>query len=79
MKFSIVAALATTAVAQWQPWDPTCLNQTDVDNLIAKEIIYLQHPDVAAARAIAYSIFTPDIVEYGDSINSLRGQPVSQL
>jgi hypothetical protein len=50
-----------------------------VEESIAKQIVYLQHlPGTEeAALAAAYEVFAPNIVEYGDSINSLRGAPVS--
>lgn len=80
MKFSIaaVATLATAAVADWAPWGGNnCLNNATVEYLISSEILYLQHNNLTQAREVAYSIFTPDIQEFGDSINSLRYEPVS--
>lgn len=82
MKFSAVVAplaFATTAIAGWGGWDPTCLKDADVQSIISREIIYLEHKNMTAARAAAQSLFTPDFNEYGDSINSLRGAPVSHI
>lgn len=79
MKFSGFLApltLASTALAQWKQQDNSCLTDAEAQYLIDQAIIVLKHVDIANARAVAYSIFAPDIVEYGDSINSLRGAPV---
>lgn len=82
MKFfaAVAATLATTAFGQWcnQPAEG-CLTQAQVDYLISQEILYLQHPNITQAREVAYEIFTPDVMEYGDSINSLRNETVSSL
>lgn len=79
--------LATTTLAaptpgNWKDWkapDNKCVSREYVEEVLAKEIIFLQHlPGTQdASRAAAFEIFDPAIVEYGDSINSLRGDPVS--
>lgn len=82
MKFSAIVAplaFATSAVATWGGWNPTCLNDADVQSIISREIVYLEHKNLTAAKAAAASLFTPDFNEYGDSINSLRGAPVSDI
>lgn len=72
-------ALAALGVqADWQPWGSDgCLTTAQVNYIVANSITFLSHEDVAAANASAQAIFAPDIVEFGDSINSLRGDAVS--
>lgn len=77
MKFSAIVAAATLAIGAVADSWSNCLSDAQVQDLINKEILYLQHNDIEQAREIANSIFTPDVMEYGDSINSLRYQPVS--
>lgn len=77
MKFfslAAVAALASTATA-WKHGN--CLTDAGLQRIIDNSIIFLQHFDVAAANATAYATFASTIMETGDSINSLRGDPVS--
>ena len=78
MKFASFATLATLATSvsagKWKDW---CLTDAALQRIIDNSIIFLQHFDVAAANATAYATFAPDITETGDSINSLRGDPVS--
>lgn len=76
------AALAAPAPSDWNDWnarDKKCVSREYVEEVVAKEIIFLQHlvGTEEASRAAAFEIFDPAIVEYGDSINSLRGDPVS--
>jgi len=74
--------LAAPAPGNWKDWnapDVKCVSREYVEGILAKAIIFLQHlPGTeAASSAAAFEIFDPAIVEYGDSINSLRGDPVS--
>jgi len=74
--------LAAPAPGNWKDWnapDGECVSREYVEEVLAKEIIFLQHlPGTEeASSAAAFEIFDPAIVEYGDSINSLRGDPVS--
>lgn len=62
----------------WQGWNDGCYSRSYIEGLVAQEIVYLQHLDLAAANAAALAIFDPSIAEFGDSINSLRGDPVSR-
>ena len=76
MKFSALLALPAIATAlsvrnNWK--DNNCLTDADAAYLISQSTVYLEHHDVAAAKAAAYSIFTEDIAEFGDSINALKG------
>lgn len=70
----LVSAVALKR-GDWQ--DSSCLTDADAQYLISQSIVFLEHKDVPAAKAAAYTIFTEDIQEFGDSINSLRGDPVS--
>lgn len=85
MKFAaVLASLAVLATAAPAPGgletrggDKGCVSREHVQYLVDQETIFLQHTDLAAARAAADAIFAADIEEYGDSINSLRQAPVS--
>lgn len=78
---SITALLWSVAAAPnpdgWQNWNDGCYSRDYIEGLVAQEITYLMHTDLAAANAAALNIFAPDIAEFGDSINSLRMAPVS--
>jgi len=74
-------ALAAPAPGQWNNWkapNDNCVSREHVEETIEKAIVFLQHlPGTeTASTAAAEAIFDPAIVEYGDSINSLRGDPV---
>lgn len=85
-------ALAATALAapgngNWKNWknskdckaaNDDCVSRDHVEETIEKAIVFLQHlPGTEeASRAAAEAIFDPKVVEYGDSINSLRGDAV---
>jgi len=78
----IGAALAAPTLGNWKDRrtsDKKCVSREYVEDVVAKSIIFLQHLEGTeeASQAAAYEIFDPAIVEYGDSINSLRGDPVS--
>ena len=53
-----------------------CLTQTDADEIVAKFISLLEHPDVAAANATAQALIGDTFFEKSDSINMLAGHPV---
>ena len=74
-----LAAIAAPAPGDWGKWNNGCASREYIQYLVDQEIVYLQHLDVAAGRAAGEAIFAADIVEYGDSINSLRQAPVSLL
>lgn len=72
-----VASVPTPASAmQAREWN-NCFSRDYILGLIEQERIFEMHTDVAAAVAAGNAIFDPAFVEYGDSINSLRGAPVS--
>lgn len=83
MKFlATLALLATSALAaplvaergsSWQG----CFSRDYIQGLVDQEIIFLYHNNVTEAIAVGYKIFDANIAEFGDSINSLRGAPVS--
>jgi hypothetical protein len=82
MKFSSIAALtgliASVVAAPHQDWQPAgCLTDARFQQLIDGFIIFLEHTNVPLANSTAQAIFAPTIMEVGDSINSLRGDPVS--
>ena len=72
--FAAVSALLLSLSSAVSAW--TCLSDDDAQYIVNQSIIFLQHTDVDQARAIAYDLFAPDLMEYGDSINALRGDPV---
>jgi hypothetical protein len=75
---ALLALPLAAAVAVPGGWkDNNCLTDADAQYIISQSTVFLEHKDVAAAKAAAYSIFTEDIQEFGDSINSLRGDAVS--
>jgi hypothetical protein len=55
------------------------LTQADADDIVAKFISILDHPDVAAANATAQALIGPNFFEKSDSINMLAGHPVRRL
>lgn len=74
-------ALAAPAPGQWKNWkapNDNCVSREYVEETIEKAIVFLQHlPGTeTASQAAAEAVFDPAIVEYGDSINSLRGDAV---
>ncbi len=92
MKFSSVlasVAFASSALAlpgNWNDWVKggplcppanNCLTQGDADDIVAKFVSLLDHPDVNAANATAQALLGPDFYEKSDSINMLAGHPVS--
>ena len=67
MKFTSILALLPLAAA----WN--CLTDADAESIVSRSIIFLEHHDIALANATAQGLFAEDIQEFGDSINSLRG------
>ncbi|ETN40901.1 uncharacterized protein HMPREF1541_05181 [Cyphellophora europaea CBS 101466] len=72
--FTTLAALAFCTSSFVSAW--SCLSDDDAQDIVNKSIIFLQHEDPEEARAIAYELFAPNITQYGDSINYLRGAPL---
>lgn len=85
MKFLITSLLAAAALTSASPvtrqtiegFPPNCLSYARAQYIIEREIAYLRKADLADARAAGEELFAADFVQYGDSINSLRGDPVS--
>ena len=69
---STLLILTSSLVGAW-----SCLSDEDAQGIVDKSIIFLQHRDLDEARRVAYDLFHPNITQYGDSINFLRGAPVS--
>lgn len=73
------AQAAPNSHDSWGGWNGKCLTSAQAQSIVDRSIIYLMHTDVAAAVAAGNSLFADDITEFGDSINSLRGDAVSFL
>ena len=72
MHFSTLLTLAAAPlISAW-----SCLSDADAQDIVDKSIIFLQHRNITEARAVATELFDPDIVQYGDSINILRADPL---
>lgn len=67
--------LLSPAVLAWHKYCP--LTDQRAQEIADGSAIYISHTDVALANATAQTLFAPNIVEFGDSINSLRGDAVS--
>ncbi|KAI1625335.1 hypothetical protein EDD37DRAFT_629358 [Exophiala viscosa] len=74
MKLSAIVACAGLLIGSTQAW--TCLSQADANDIAARSTIFLQHLNVTQANETAQGLFADGIVEYGDSINSLKGDPL---
>jgi hypothetical protein len=84
MRFASIAAVtglvASVVAVPYKDWQPAgCLTDARFQQLIDGFIIFLEHTNVPLANATAQAIFAPNIMEVGDSINSLRGDPVSDF
>lgn len=82
MKFATIFALATAVVALPSPQLPppsTCLTNERAHYIVERERVYLQKANITDARLAGEELFAADFVQYGDSINSLRGDPVSLI
>lgn len=78
MKLTILFTLATTVTALPKRSTPsTCLTHERAHYIVERERVYLQKANLTDARAAGEELFAADFVQYGDSINSLRGDPVS--
>lgn len=81
LKATFLALLGSTAaipVPRNHRRTEHCVSRAYVEGVVAKQIIFLQHlPGTEEeSRAAALEIFDPNVQEYGDSINSLRGDAV---
>ena len=75
LKLAVSLLFSTsTVVSAWQ-----CLSDADAKKLIDNSVDLLEHPDPEAAAAASYADLSPNIVQYGDSINVLYGDPVRNL
>lgn len=78
--FQLAAALlfsTSTVVSAWQ-----CLSDANAAKIVNDSVALLLHStpeQTAYARAAEYESLSPNIQQYGDSINSLRQSPVSHL
>lgn len=79
----ITLATAATALPNLSTRTKTkhhCLTQERAEYIVSRERVYLLKADPADARAAGEELFSTDsFVQYSDSINSLRGDPVSSL
>ncbi|RVX74168.1 hypothetical protein B0A52_02000 [Exophiala mesophila] len=50
-----------------------CLSDQDAQSIADRSTIFLEHLDIDAANATAQGLFADNLQEFGDSINSLRG------
>jgi hypothetical protein len=64
----------------WNGWggQGKCLSDADAAKYASDSAIFLSHTNVPLANATAQALFADNIQEYGDSINSLLSEPVSQ-
>ncbi len=71
---SAAAATVTSGPASC-PTD-SCLQQSDAEEVVAKFISIVDHPDVAKANATAQAFLADTFFEESDSIDTLAGFPV---
>lgn len=74
LKFLTPLALSAWTVSAW---NGNCLSDSDAQSIADRSIVFLEHLDIDAANATAQGLFADNIQEFGDSINSLRGDAVS--
>lgn len=53
-----------------------CLSDDDASNIVERQKTFLAHQDPTAAVAAVETLFSPNLLELSDSINTLRGTPV---
>lgn len=76
--FQLATALlfsTSTVVSAWQ-----CLSDANAAKIVNDTVALLLHAtpeQTDYARAAAYETLSPHVQQYGDSINALRGDPVS--
>lgn len=73
-RIQLVASLAL-CVCSAHAW--SCLSDAEAKSIADRSAIFLSHTDVELANQTAQALFADNIQEYGDSINSLRGDAVS--
>lgn len=80
-KMKLLKFLTPLALSAWtvSAWNGNCLSDQDAQSIADRSIIFLEHLDIDAANATAQGLFADNIQEFGDSINSLRGDAVSGL
>ena len=77
----LLKSLSTTLLAAlaWAPatsaW--SCLSDNDAYAIIDRQKIFIAHQNVTLARLEVETLFAANITEYSDSVNALRGRPVS--
>lgn len=82
MKLTTILACVTAVVALPSPQLPPpslCLTDKRAQYIVEREKVYLQKANITDARLAGEELFAADFVQYGDSINSLRGDPVSSI
>lgn len=89
MKFSSVLSFASLALAApqaWKSWQASdsksdaCLSVEDAKYIVELSKTYQLKADLDAARAAGEYLYSAaDYRQYGDSINALRGDPVSVI
>ena len=85
MKFSTVLAFVGLTVAapsknwgSWRKGNDACLSAEDAQYIVELSKTYQLKADLNAARAAGEYLYSAaDYRQYGDSINALRGDPVS--
>jgi hypothetical protein len=68
----LALAMAPAATLAWNNWNG-CLTDAEAQSIVDRSVIYLQHTNIPEANATAQALFAPGLQEFGDSINSLRG------
>jgi len=77
MKFLATAASVGLWASLVQAW--SCLSDADAKSIADRSTIFLQHLNVTEANITAQGLFANNITEYGDSINSLRGDALGTI
>lgn len=75
----VTKCLATAASLACLPlvsaW--SCLSDADVSDIVGRQITFLAHQNATAAINAVDTLFSPNILELSDSINTLRGEKVN--